>query len=108
MKRKNEFDKLLAKTIDNSLKDVLNENATSAIYAYLKSNYALNQEEIPQKLDVFVDGLHKFLSTGAYAVEHVILESLYSNLKCAGELELDNENDFKNSITHLKNCLKLR
>jgi hypothetical protein len=108
VRKENEFDKLLAKIIDNSLKDVLNENATSTIYAYLKSNYALNQEEIPQKLDVFVDGLHKFLSTGAYAIEHVILENLYSNLKCAGELELDNENDFKNSITHLKNCLKLR
>lgn len=108
MKRENEFNKLLAKIIDNSLKEVFDENATSAIYAYLRSNYALNQEEIPQKLDLFIDGLHKFLSTGAYAIEHVILENLYSNLKCAGELELDSENDFKNSIIHLKNCLKLR
>jgi len=108
VKGENEFNKLLAKIIDNSLKDVLNENATSAIYAYLESNYALDQKEIPQKLDVFVDGLHKFLSTGAYAVEHVILENLYSNLKCSDKLELDDENDFKNSIIHLKSCLKLR
>jgi len=108
VKRENEFDKLLAKIIDDSLREVLNENAASAIYAYLRSNYSLNQEEIPQKLDLFVNGLHKFLSTGAYAVEHVILENLYSNLKCAGELELDDESDFKNSIIHLKSCLKLR
>jgi hypothetical protein len=108
MKRENEFNKLLVKTIDNSLREVFNENATSAIYAYLESNYALNQEEIPQKLDLFIDGLHKFLSTGAYAVEHVILERLCSNLKCTCELEPDRENDFKNSIMQLKSCLKLR
>jgi hypothetical protein len=105
MKRENEFNKLLAKSIDNSLREVFNENATSAIYAYLESNYGLNQEEIPQKLDLFVDGLHKFLSTGAYAVEHFILENLYSNFKCAGEL--DSERDFENSIMNLKTCLKL-
>jgi hypothetical protein len=108
MKRENEFNKLLAKIIDNSLREVFDENATSAIYAYLESNYALDQKEIPQKLDLFVDGLHRFLSTGAYAVEHVILENLYSDLKCMGELELDSENGFKDSIMHLKNCLKLR
>jgi hypothetical protein len=107
MKRENEFNKLLAKSIDNSLREVFNENATSAIYAYLESNYGLNQEEIPQKLDLFVDGLDKFLSTGAYTIEHFILENLCSNLKCTGELKLDSERDFENSIMNLKTCLKL-
>ena len=37
-----EFNKLLAKTIDNSLREVLNEKATSDIYEYLKSSYALD------------------------------------------------------------------
>jgi len=108
VKGENEFNKLLVKTIDNSLREVFDENATSAIYAYLESNYALNQKEIPEKLDLFIDGLHQFLSTGAYAVEHVILEKLCSNLKCVGQLEVDNENDFKDSIMQLKSCLKLR
>ena len=107
MERDIEFNKLLAKTIDNSLREILNEKAASVIYEYLKSSYALDQEEIPEKLDVFVDGLHEFLSTGAYAVEHTILENLCSNLKCTDKPEIDNEGDFENFIIHLKNCLRL-
>lgn len=103
-----EFNRLLAKTMDNSLREILNEKATSVIYEYLKSSCSLDQEDIPQKLDLFIDGLHEFLSTGAYAVEHTILENLRSNLKCTDKLELDNENDFEDAIAHLKNCLKLR
>lgn len=107
MKRENEFNRLLVMTIDNSLREVFNENATSAIYTYLEKNYALSQEEIPQKLDLFTDGLHKFLSTGAFAVEHFILENLCSRLKCTSDFDLDGESDFKNSIAQLKNSLKL-
>jgi hypothetical protein len=106
MRKENEFDRLLLKTIDNSLKEVFAENATSTIYAYLKSSYALNQEEIPEKLDLFDDGLHNFLSSGAYVVERVILENLCSNLQL--ECRLGKEHDFKNSIIQLKSCLKLR
>jgi hypothetical protein len=106
MRREHEFDTLLVKTIDSSLKEVFTENAASAIYAYLESNYAVNQEEIPEKLDLFVDGLHKFLSTGAYAVERVILENLCSNLEC--ECRLGEERDFKNSIVQLRSSLNLK
>ncbi len=106
MKRENEFDRLLLKTIDNSLKEVFTENAALTIYAYLESNCALNQEDIPEKLDLFVDGLHKFLSTGAYAIERVILENLCSNLNC--EVQLSEEQDFKKSIIQLKSSLKLK
>ena len=106
LKRENEFDRMLLKTIDNSLKEVFTENAALAIYAYLESNYALNQGEIPEKLDLFVDGLHKFLSTGAYAVERVILENLCSNLEC--ECCVGMERGFKNSIVQLKSSLKLK
>ena len=106
MKREIEFDRLLLKTIDNSLKEVFTENAALTIYAFLESNCALNQEDIPEKLDLFVDGLHKFLSTGAYAVERVILENLCSNLNC--EVQLSEENDFRKSVIQLKSSLKLK
>jgi len=106
MRERNEFDTLLLKTIDNSLKEVFTENVASTIYAYLKSSYALDQEQIPEKLDLFQDGLHNFLSTGAYVVENVILENLYSDLQI--RRQLGNERDFKNSIFQLKTCLKLR
>lgn len=110
MKKKNEFDQLLVKIIDNSLKEVFNENATSAIYKYLENTYALNQKEIPSKLDLFSDGLHNFLSTGAYAIEQIILNRLCINLNCPHDLALalDPENDFKDSIVQLRSCLKMK
>jgi len=106
MREKNEFDELLLRTIDNSLKQVFTENVALTIYAYLKTSYALDQEEIAKKLDTFDEGLHNFLSSGAYVVERVILENLYSNLQL--ERQLGDEHDFKNSIFQLKSCLKLR
>jgi hypothetical protein len=106
MKNENEFDKLLLETIDNSLKDLFTENAASAIYAFLESNYTLNRQEIPEKLDVFTEGLHRFLSTGAFTVERVILENLCSNLKL--ESQLNQKSDFKKSITKLKNSLNTK
>jgi len=107
MRNENEFDKLLLKTIDNSLKEIFTENAAAAIYAFLESHYALNQEEIPEKIDVFDEGLRKFLSTGAFTVEKVILENLCSNTELK-RCQLGEEYDFKNSIIQLKNSLRLK
>jgi len=105
MKKGNEFDRLLLKTIDDSLKKIFTENAASVIYAFLESNYTLNREEIPEKLDVFEEGLRKFLSTGAVTVEKVILENLCSDLEC--RCKLGEERSFKNSIIQLKNSVKI-
>jgi hypothetical protein len=106
MRDENEFDRLLVRTIDNSLRELLTEDAATIIYAYLKNEYALDQEEIPGKLDTFDDGLRDFLSSGASTVERVILENLCSNLQL--ECRPRKEKDFKNSIVQLKSCLKLR
>jgi len=106
MRKENGFDRLLLETIDNSLKEVLTKDAALTVYAYLKSNYALDQKEIPEKLEIFNEGLHDFLSSGAYAAEHVILENLCSNLQL--DCRLGQEHDFKNSIIQLRSCLKLR
>jgi len=106
VRKENEFDKMLLKIIDNSLKEIFTENAALTIYAYLQSNYALNQEDIPKKIDIFIDGLRQFLSTGSYTVEKTILANLCSNLEL--ECQLNGEKDFKDSVIQLKNCLKIK
>jgi len=106
MMRESEFDKLLLKTIDNSLKEIFTENAALAIYAFLESSCTLNREEIPEKLDLFSEGLRQFLSTGAFTVERVILENLYSDLEV--KCQLGEDCDFKSSVIQLKSCLKMR
>ncbi|MGQ9564974.1 MAG: hypothetical protein ACUVT5_00300 [Candidatus Bathyarchaeales archaeon] len=105
MKKENNFDKLLLKTIDTSLKEIFTETAASAIYAFLENNYTLNREELPEKIDVFEEGLRRFLSTGAFTVERVILEKLYSALEC--KYKLNGETDFKSSIMQLRNSFRI-
>jgi len=79
-RRKVKFEKLLIKSVDDSLKDTFGEVATEIIYKHLERNHSLKQEEIPKKLEVFIEGLEKFLSSGAVVVEGLVLEKLCSNL----------------------------
>jgi hypothetical protein len=79
MKREVEFEKSLIKTIDLQLKQVFGEAGTSVIYDYLQNALSLRQEEIPKKLEVFTEGLDRFLSSGARVIEKVILDGLYSD-----------------------------
>jgi len=72
-----EFRESLMTTIDMRLKQVFGKTATMIIYNYLQTALSLQQEEIPEKLQVFTDGLNNFLSSGAMVVERVILESVY-------------------------------
>ena len=78
--RKIEFEKSILRAIDLQLKQVFGETATMIIYSYLQTTLSLQQEDIPAKLEIFTDGLNKFLSSGAIAVERVILENLYCEL----------------------------
>ena len=100
-KRKVKFEKLLIKSVDDSLRDTFGEIATEVIYKHLERNHSLKQEEIPKKLEVFIEGLEKFFSSGAIVVEGLVLEKLCSNL---GLKYPDREgHSFKDYITKLKN-----
>ena len=79
-RRKMKFEKLLIKSVDDGLKDTFGETATEIIYKHLERNHSLKQEEIPEKLEVFIEALQKFLSSGATVVEGIVLEKLCSNL----------------------------
>jgi hypothetical protein len=66
------------KIIDSVLKQVFGENATHFIYKYLEQRYSLCQSEFSEKIDIFAKGLEDCLSSGAFAIEHKILEDLDS------------------------------
>jgi len=77
---KEEFNKLLLQTIDENLKQIFRETATHIIYQFLENNYSLKREEIPEKLETFMEGLHNFFRSGAYMIEQSILEELHVKL----------------------------
>ena len=95
------FEKLLIKSVDDGLKDTFGETAAEIIYKHLKRNQSLEQEEIPKRLEVFIEGLEKFFSTGAIVVERLVLEKLCSNLglECPSEERFS----FVEYVTKLKN-----
>lgn len=72
---KNKEDQIF-KIIDNVLKQVFGEEATSFIYKYIEQNYSLHKSEFSKKIDVFAKGLEECLSSGAFAVESKILEDV--------------------------------
>jgi hypothetical protein len=92
----NEKDKI-SNIIDRVLTQIFGEEATHMIYRYLERNYSLKRNEVSEKIDVFAEGLEKFLRSGAYAIERKILDDIYSSYGSLRRLELDRtqeENDF--------------
>jgi len=77
---KEEFKRFLLQTIDENMKQIFRETATSIIYQFLESNYSLKREEIPEKLETFTEGLHDFFRSGAQMIERSILKELHANL----------------------------
>ncbi len=97
---KGEFETLLLKTIDDSLKQVFGDNAAQIIYHYLDNNYSIKQEEIPEKLEAFTEGLAHFFGSGARVVENIILTNL--NSKIDPKYKMKEGRNFTDYVNELK------
>jgi butyrate kinase len=86
--------------IDHVLKQVFGEEATRLMYQYLERHYSWNQRDFTEKIDAFAKGMEEFLSSGAYAVENKILDSIYSSydVRKAGNVGSFVECDFASQI----------
>lgn len=104
MSKNVEFEKSLMKTIDGQIKQIFGETGASVIYNYMQSVLLLRQEEIPKKLEIFAEGLDKFLSSGAKVVEKVILDGLYSDF--GQEFQFKEGYTFVDYVNVLKNTVK--
>jgi len=110
---KEEFKKLLLETIDENLKQIFRETATHIIYQFLENKYSLKREEIPEKLEIFMEGLHEFFRSGAHMIEQSILEELHVKLglkyKSRGNYRfMDYIDDLENVYQAIKNPPKSR
>ena len=104
MEKKDRFKKSVKKTIDVQLKHVFGETGTVVIYNYLQNALSLQQEEIPEKLEIFAEGLDRFLSSGAKVVEKVILDGLYCEF--GKEFQLKEGYEFMDYVNELKTSIK--
>jgi len=74
-----EFRKLLLDVIDESLNKILGETSTRFIYSFLERRN-LKREDIPDNIEDFHFVLKKIFNVGAYVIEKVIIEKLYSRI----------------------------
>lgn len=79
MSRKEPFNKVLLEAIDDGLLS-LGESGRRAVYFHLQSLCSIKREDIPDKIEVFVDGLRKIFGFGAEVIEKAIAKSLYKKL----------------------------
>jgi len=90
----------LFKIVDKVLKQIFGETATLFIYKYLEEKYSLKQEDIPNELEIFSEGLEKYLGDSGASV---ILETLYNK---SSELKL-RKGEEKNFIEQLKELKRI-
>jgi len=98
--RKNRISECLVKTFDYGLKEILGETAASIVYEYLETNLSIKREEIPEKIEDFRRGLKKFLNTGAFVVEKMVLEKLYGSYGL--KFEEKEQYDFEDYLNELR------
>jgi len=101
--KKKKLNNVLVNTVDEELKKIFGETAALVIYGYLEDNLSLKREKIPEKIELFSQGLDKFFGSGAYMLEKTILTNLYSSF---GFNYKEKENYmFVDYVTELKKLL---
>ena len=88
----------LFKIVDKVLRQIFGEPATLFIYEYLEEKHSLKREDIPGQLEIFTEGLEKYLS---HFGASVILQTLFNE---SSELKLmkTEEKKFLKQLKELK------
>jgi hypothetical protein len=97
LKRKDRPERLF-KIVDKVLNQIFGEPATIFIYKYLEEKYSLKQEEIPNELEIFSEGLERYLGDSGASV---VLKTLFNE---SSELKLRKveEKNFMEQLKELK------
>jgi len=88
---KNDFDKLLLEAVDEGLSS-LGESAKQAVYFHLEKGFDIEKEEIPSKIENFVNAFENIFGLGANFLEIQIMRRLYE--KVGGSVQLSDSKDF--------------
>jgi hypothetical protein len=107
MKSEKEFNAQLLCAIDDALRQIFTEAGMKIIYNYLDKQCSLKREDVPEKLDAFVQGLENFFTSGAVVVELVILKNLCLSLGFKVK-QIQHKQDFVECIEKLKSHFCIR
>jgi hypothetical protein len=87
--KQNEKTEKLFKIVDKVLGQIFGETGTLVIYNYLEEKHSLKREDIPKELDLFTEGLEKYLSNSGASVVIAELFNESSELKWTKAEEQD-------------------
>lgn len=85
------FEKVLIEAVDEGLSS-LGESSKRAIYFHLKESFNVEREEIPHKVEVFIDALEEIFGGGADFLEILIMKRLRKKIE--GVLQSDTFTNF--------------
>ncbi|MFX0069416.1 MAG: hypothetical protein ACFE7I_10115 [Candidatus Hodarchaeota archaeon] len=88
----------LFKIVDKVLEQIFGETATLYIYNYLEETHSLKREDVPNELELFTEGLEKYLSSFGASV---VLQTLF-NESSRLELTKAEEKNFLKQLKELK------
>ena len=74
-----EFNLIMLEAVDEAL-SFLGESAKRAIYYHLEEKFKIRREEIPIKIDDFVEAIEEIFGMGAKIIEMQIMKSLYKRV----------------------------
>lgn len=98
---KKAFEKLLLEAIDDAL-STLGDSARQSIYFHLEKRFRIPRNDIPQRLQVFEDGLVKIFGPGSQFLEILIMKRLHEKVGCALEWDEGEPLVFVDYITAAK------
>ena len=91
------FEEILLEAVDEALAS-LGESAKQSIYYHLEEKFKIPQEEIPNRIEDFVEGLEKIFGIGARFLEILIMKKLYDRIGKPLEWNEDKEFAFVNYV----------
>lgn len=97
------FEKVLLKCIDRALL-ILGESPRKAIYFHLEKRERVKREEIPEKLDEFIEGLRAIFGSGSFLIEKRIVEELFKEFEIPYP-HRENSHDLVESLNYVANVL---
>ena len=98
-------DQKIVRIIDRVLKQVFGNEATYLIYQHLENNYALRQDDVADRIELFARGLEDFLRSGAYVIERRILEDIYSSYGLLRRLELERTREECDFVSQMRTLM---
>lgn len=73
------FEQVLLEAIDEGLA-CLGEEAKQAVYLHLKTNYALDRQDIPYRIEDFAEAIEETFQAGAGLLEIKIMKNLFAKV----------------------------